>query len=126
MDPQDHHVSCANIAPHAACCQGLHDRSHTRTAVWQKGRRVLQTFPQPRWGELDSNAVENGEVAREDQSAHQDEEQSSPDMDEFDVAFKLAEEMKKGVDGDGTQQKWNTKSDRIGAKQQEAGGDVGG
>lgn len=73
--------------------------------------RVLQTFPQPRWGELDSDAIENGEVAREDQNAHQDEQQSSSNMDDFDVAFKLTEEMKKGVDGDGTQQKGNSKSD---------------
>lgn len=91
-----------------------------------EGLRILQTFPQPRGGELDSNAVQNGEVAREDQDAYQDEEYPSADMDDFDVAFKFAEEMKKGIDGDGAQQKRDAEPYRIGAEQEEAGGNVGG
>jgi hypothetical protein len=35
MNPENNHISCANIAPDAACCQGLHDGSNVLMAAWQ-------------------------------------------------------------------------------------------
>ena len=48
------------------------ERTHSRRL--RREASMLQALPQPRGGKLDRNAVQNGEVAREDQDAHQDEE----------------------------------------------------
>jgi hypothetical protein len=74
MNPESNHIPCANIAPGAAACQGLHDKNSTLVVVSRKSFEILETFPQPRWGELDGNGVQNREVACEYQDSHQDEE----------------------------------------------------
>jgi hypothetical protein len=52
---------------------------------------------------LDGNGIQDGEIAGEDQDPHQDEEESSSDVDDLDVALKLAEKMEEGVDGNRAQ-----------------------
>jgi hypothetical protein len=74
MNPDHNDISCANIAPGAAACQALHDKNSALGVVSRRGFEILETFPKPRWRELDGNSVQNREVACEYQDAHQDEE----------------------------------------------------
>jgi hypothetical protein len=74
MNPVHNDISCANIAPGAVACQGLPDNNRALVVASRRGVEILETFPQPRWGELDGNGVQHREVACEYQNTHQDEE----------------------------------------------------